>query len=85
MVSVLVAAPRESAGVKMLKSVLARLANGELGMRLVIWKSGKQYTKDAEVQAVVDIQCALTQGAGLKMLQCVFARLVELELGNMAN
>ena len=49
---------RNSAGVKMLKQALARLAKGELGLRLLLWKSGKQEAKEAAAMAAADVAMA---------------------------
>merc|ERR1719253_881403 len=67
-----------SAGVKMLKQAMARLAKGELGYLVMLWKAGQ---KAAAVQVALDVQNGLKQGAGLKMLQRAFAAFTKGELG----
>ena len=68
----------QGSGVKMLKQAMARLAKGELGYLVMLWKAGQ---KAAAVQAALDVQNGLKQGAGLKMLQRAFAELTKGELG----
>ena len=68
----------QGSGVKMLKQAMARLAKGELGYLVMLWKAGQ---KAAAVQAALDVQNGLNQGAGLKMLQRAFAAFTKGELG----
>ena len=71
-----------SAGVRMLQQTTVRLAKGELGLRVMLWKTGKQEAQEAAAQATMASALRETRNsAGVRVLQQTMVRLAKGELG----
>ena len=71
-----------SAGVRMLQQTTVRLAKGELGLRVMLWKTGKQEAQKAAAQATMASALRETRNsAGVRVLQQTMVRLAKGELG----
>ena len=77
---------QEGARVRMMRQVMARMVKGEIGMRLVVWRTAVQdEVHGKQLRLLQDgleaRMMAQGQGAGVTMMKQAMARMVKGEVG----